>query len=106
MLRHMVYLNAKWEAQYPIEILKWGVIFFLILYTLVLVYAYTRTRRAVLLWNVLVSASVLTFLLVATKEWSRAYYGISLCLLLYLLMTGLWTALYLKFRRNMNPMKA
>lgn len=100
MLRHMVYLNGKWEGAYPIELIKWGVLAFLLLYILGLLFAFRKKAEKLLLFNVFVSMATGLFLVLANKEWSRAYYAMSLCLLFYVLSMGLWSCIYLKVKRN------
>lgn len=88
MLRHVIYLNSKWEKTVPIPIIKWIVLCFII--TLV-IRAYLKYREQNVHFKINTIAMALTigisgwtlyFLLFYNKGMNRAYYILSFCFIL------------------------
>ncbi|OZV11462.1 hypothetical protein CIW83_14360 [Tissierella sp. P1] len=88
MLRHVIYLNGKWEKAFPIPAMKWIAIS--IILALVII-AYLRYRKGNTDYNINIPVMLLTiimsiwtayFLLVYSTEKNRAYYILSICFLL------------------------
>lgn len=97
MLRHMVYLNGKWEKALPILTIKWIAISIIIVLVIV---AYLRYRNGEIkvqvsmipmILNIIVSAWTVYFLLVYSAERNRAYYILSIC---FILMTVFQNIIY------------
>lgn len=84
MLRHVVYLNGKWGANYPIETIKSVALVVLAFMILVMIFTLTRVgrgRRAALL-SILLSAIAFGFIVGQSPDVRKAYYlmGITLTL--------------------------
>lgn len=90
LLRHLVYLNGKWEKAVNIEMIKYSFIAFA---AAVIIFAVLR-KRSSLAGKVLISVSALVFsgyLLFFSKSMDRAYYAISLVLAAgFILETLVW----------------
>ena len=87
MLRHVIYLNGKWERGLPLVILKWVTIF-LILSLIILSIIKLFKRDVRFLDRIFLSLSMalglwtLYYILFRSTETNRAYYIVSLCLVL------------------------
>ncbi|MDO5062458.1 MAG: hypothetical protein Q4D77_04720 [Peptostreptococcaceae bacterium] len=98
MMRHVVYLNGKWEADYPIRILR-IVAIALLLIMVVQQIAGLRKRKEQkrVTWIIsLLTLCCAGFIFLANTEWSRAYYLMSMCLVLYTIFLNLWLMGYRK----------
>ena len=88
MLRHVVYLNGKWEQAVPVFTIRWIAIC-MIIALLILAYLQYRKQKAhfrfgsiVMLWTFGISAWTLYYLLFYNKGMNVAYYIISICFIL------------------------
>ena len=87
MLRHVVYLNGKWEKLVPVPILKVAVLFVILA---LLVIACNRFRKiksnvmlnAVGVLLVLLSIWTICFLIFSSTRINRSYYILSMCFVL------------------------
>lgn len=87
MLRHMIYLNGKWEKMLPLDIIKWFVVILILIITIIsLVSLLRRSNNNIgkLLKIISIALGIFTlyFLVFKSAEINRAYYIISLCLVL------------------------
>jgi len=88
MLRHMVYLNGKWEKMLPIATVKWIALFIVFALVIISCLQYSKRKRrfkadaAVTLLTIAISGWTVYFLLFYNTEMNRAYYILSLCLVL------------------------
>lgn len=97
MLRHVVYLNGKWEKAVPIQTIKWIVLLIIIAF-IVLVYLHYRKLKThymsttiAALITIAISAWTVYFLLFYNTGKNRAYYILSIC---FILVTALQNVLY------------
>lgn len=88
MLRHMVYLNSKWENAVPIPTIKWIAICII---TALIIIQYLRYRKRKVHYHVNTMVKLLTiaisgwtvyFLLFYNTGRNRAYYILSICFIL------------------------
>lgn len=100
MLRHMVYQNAKWEKAWPVPAIRWTA---MAVIAALLILAYIKYRRCasrrkydplVMLWTVIVSAGTIVYLLAYNAGKNRAYYLISLCFILAVIMQNIFHHCY------------
>ncbi len=88
MLRHVVYLNGKWEKSLPIPIIKWIAISIIIALVILAYLRYHKEKASfkvnmmVMLLTIAVSGWTVYFLLAYNTERNRAYYIISVCFIL------------------------
>lgn len=88
MLRHMVYLNDKWEKTVPLTAIKWTAIGFIILLSLNSYRLYqkrikpSKLSTAVMVLTFIVNMGSLAYLILQSDEVNRAYYIIGSCLIL------------------------
>lgn len=97
MLRHVVYLNGKWEKAVSIPTVKW-IMLLIIIALIVLVYLHYRKRKMhnmsttiAALITIAISGWTVYFLLFYNTGRNRAYYIISIC---FILVTVLQNILY------------
>lgn len=83
MLRHVVYLNGKWEKTLPIQTIKWIAISIIITLA-VLAYLHCRKKKAnswfnimAILLTIVISIGTVYFLLAYNTGKNRAYYILS-----------------------------
>lgn len=104
MMRYVVFMNQKWEAQYPITVLQYFSTAFLgILSVSIILYALKKKRSYAICKKILfmlIVAVMLTlvfifFTLVYSIESYRSYYFISLILGMIVLIQDLKTIVYL-----------
>ena len=88
MLRHVAYLNGKWEQAVPISVIRWIAICMVIALA-ILAYLHYRKQKAhfrfgviVMLWTFGLSAWTLYYLLFYNVEMNRAYYIMSISFIL------------------------
>lgn len=105
MMRHVVYMNHQWEAQYPIEVLRYNSIAVLaVLSVIVILYAlrkkrnYSFSKRTLLMIiaEVIFTLVFAFFTLVYSTESYRSYYFVSLILGVIALIQNLKTIVQLK----------
>lgn len=106
MLRHMIYLNGKWEKTYPLSSLKWLA---LILLAILLILLIQKSRKkevssqAKIASTLASSAAIILclasmgFMIFSSSQANRAYYPVSLLLIV---ATSLQGMLYLQIRKN------
>ncbi|MDO4711244.1 MAG: hypothetical protein Q4A75_04640 [Peptostreptococcaceae bacterium] len=99
MLRYMVYLNAKWEARFPVGMLKLAAVALLVALALYQIASYRKRGRSILPVVIAVPLTLYAAgsILMTDTQWSRAYYPISICLVLYGIAINLWS---ISFARN------
>lgn len=97
MLRHVVYLNGKWEKALPIQTIKWIVICIVII-LIIFVYLHYRKLKVnsqaniwAMLLTIAISGGTIYYLIVYSTENNRAYYILSIC---YILITLIQNTLY------------
>lgn len=105
MMRYVVYINHTWEEQYPIHVLQYSAIVFLVLlFAIILLYAkikkdnYIISKKAL---SMLIIGGVITlafvfFNLAYSTENYRSYYFISLILVIIALIQDIKIFVYLK----------
>lgn len=106
MLRHMVYLNGKWQAQYPIEKIKYLLVALLVILLIGLLFSLIRnkTKSMLLHWSAIVSLLFSTwtlyFLLFNSTDTYKAYYALSVCFVLITILQGCSGYCLIKFNRK------
>lgn len=94
MLRHMVYLNGKWEEKYPVEMLKYVLVVLLSLLLIGLILGLTKNHsRDMLVFlsgvvSVIISACTICFLLLNSTDTYKSYYALSICFVLITMIQG------------------
>lgn len=88
MLRHVIYLNSKWEKTVPISTIKWIAIC-IIITLVILVYlrysklkAHSQVNTMVMLLTIAISGLTVYFLTFYNTGRNRAYYILSICFIL------------------------
>ncbi|TJX12871.1 hypothetical protein E9840_11720 [Tissierella creatinini] len=87
MLRHVIYLNGKWEKIIPLDIIKWLVVVIILIITIISVISILKSSNnhiGKLLRIISVGLGIWTmyYLLFRSAGVNRAYYIICLCLVL------------------------
>lgn len=87
MLRHMIYLNGKWEKMLPLDIIKWFVVILILIITIISLISLLRRSNnniGMLLKMISTALGIFTlyFIVFKSAKINRAYYIISLCLVL------------------------
>ncbi len=87
MLRHVIYLNGKWERGLPLVILKWLAVFLILsLIILSIIKLFKKDVRFLDIIFIGMSMALglwtLYYIIFRSTETNRAYYIISLCLVL------------------------
>lgn len=94
MLRHVVYLNSKWEKTIPILTIKW-ISLCIIIALVIFVYLHYQKRKVhfintiVMLLTVAISGWTVYFLLFYNTARNRAYYILSICFILGTLLQNI-----------------
>lgn len=93
MMRHMVYLNGKWEQEFPIDTIRFiGIGLLIVLFFAgFLRYKKQKTGLRPFIFASGVTLMTIVFILLADTQWSRAYYAMAVCLVIYALLTNLWS---------------
>lgn len=87
MLRHVVYLNGKWEETLPVPTLKWIVVFVIIGLTILMILNFLkRSNHGIINWilfsiTILIHMWALYFIIFKDAEIYRAYYIMSMGLI-------------------------
>lgn len=95
MLRHVVYLNGKWERAFPIQIVKWVSICIIIGLIILISLNYLKRRKhyktniLTITWTMIVNGWTLYFLLAYSVEKNRAYYILAICFTLITLFQNM-----------------
>lgn len=94
MLRHMVYLNNKWDSKYPmaiyLNIFKGLGIVFIILNILRYIKSNKNFFKTILfLLNIVLNISILYFLVFYNKESIKSYYLLTICFNIILIFQNL-----------------
>jgi amino acid transporter len=88
MLRHVIYLNSKWEKMLPITKIRWIAIIIIIALMIISYLRYRNIRisskayTVTTILTIAVNGWVLYFLLFYSTETNRAYYILSVCFIL------------------------
>lgn len=89
MLRHMVYLNGKWEAAYPLPAIKWSILTLLAILLILLIQKIRKKEEIIrlspskilaLISSVLLCLASMSFIAFSSSKSNYAYYPISLLL--------------------------
>ncbi|MBU5428071.1 hypothetical protein KQI41_16890 [Tissierella pigra] len=95
MLRHVVYLNGKWEKNFPISTIKWiAICIIIVLVIFIFLDFFKRDKRyrakiLVMLWTMVTNGWTLYFLFAYGTERNRAYYILSICFILMTLFQNI-----------------
>ncbi|MSU02048.1 hypothetical protein [Tissierella pigra] len=95
MLRHVVYLNGKWEKSFPISTIKWiAICIIIVLIIFIFLDFFKRDKRyrakiLVMLWTMVTNGWTLYFLFAYGTERNRAYYILSICFILMTLFQNI-----------------
>ncbi len=88
MLRHVIYLNGKWEKALPIPMIKWIAISIIIAIVIIAYLCYRKEKTSskvnmvTMLFTIGVSGWTVYFLIAYSTERNRAYYILSICFIL------------------------
>ncbi len=94
MIRHVVYLNGKWESNYPMGIFRIAAIVLLLFFIfLQMIRIRKRKERLTTLFICLLTFCCAGFIFWMNTDWSRAYYLMSICLVIYGVLLNLWLIL-------------
>lgn len=97
MLRHVVYLNGKWEKTLPIPTIKWFSIYLIIIIVIFAVLRYykkdvnSKVNMVTISLTVAISGWTVYFMLTQNTVKNRLYYILSMC---YILITIFQNLLY------------
>ena len=92
MLRHIVYLNGKWEKTFPISTIKLVTICIIIALIILVFLNYFKRQKAhrvniwTIMWTMVISGWTIYFLLTYSTEINRVYYILSVCFILTTLL--------------------
>lgn len=101
MLRHMIYLNGKWEMMIPLDIVKWFAVILILSITIMTMISLLRKRnndigKLLKLISIGLGIFTLYFLLFKNAGLNRAYYISSLCLVLATIFQNVNNKIYEK----------
>lgn len=87
MLRHVIYLNGKWEKTLPLDIFKWLAVVVILIMTITSIMSLLKKKNSdidKILKIISIGLAIFTlyFLVFKSANINRAYYIISLCLVL------------------------
>lgn len=88
MLRHMAYLNGKWEKEFPIDMMKWIVVGMIIIFIIFICVHYIKEKRkfntsiALMVITIIINLWTVYYLLFNGTASNYAYYIISICLII------------------------
>lgn len=87
MLRHVIYLNGKWEKMLPLDLIKLLVVVVILIITAISIISLLKKKnndmdKFLKLISIALGMFTLYFLLFKSTNINRAYYIISLCLVL------------------------
>lgn len=109
MMRYVVFINNEWEAQYPIALLQYASIAFLVLFFVAII-LYIKTQKdnyfkskeflPMLVINIILTLAFVIFTLAYSTKSYRSYYFTSLILAVTTLIQDIKILLYLKRPAN------
>ena len=87
MLRHVVYLNGKWEKAFPLDMIKYFVLAVILIFMASIASKYFKNRNEIKRKNllfitigtVIISLWTVYFLIFYNAEINRAYYILGIC---------------------------
>lgn len=88
MLRHVIYLNGKWEKALPIATIKWIAVSTMVAIIIIAYLCYrkekpsSKVNMGTMLFTIALSGWTVYFLLAYNTERNRAYYILSICFIL------------------------
>lgn len=108
MARHVVYLNGKWEKILPINLIKWGTIYVLII-LMTLVYLRHKKENRISGINILamlvismMSIWTLYFLMAYSTARNRAYYILGSCFIIMTMLQHILCHLIFNKKKSTN----
>lgn len=109
MMRYVVFINNEWEAQYPIALLQYAAMAFLVLLSVAII-LYVKTKRdnyfkskkfsSMLVINIVLTLAFVIFTLAYSTKSYRSYYFTSLILAVTTLIQDIKVLLYLRRPAN------
>jgi len=109
MMRYVVFINNEWEAQYPIALLQYAAMAFLVLLSVAII-LYVKTKRdnyfkskkfsSMLVINIILTLAFVIFTLAYSTKSYRSYYFTSLILAVTTLIQDIKVLLYLRRPSN------
>lgn len=106
MMRYVVYINHKWEAQYPIASLQYIAIAILVLLVVITYIVFIKTRKdahalgkislAMMIMQAAITLAFVFFTLAYSAESFRSYYFVCLILAFTALIQDIKVLIYLK----------
>lgn len=108
MMRYVLFINKEWQSQYPISLLQWVSISFLVLlFVAIILYAkvkrgnYFKSRKflSMLIIDTILTFSYVIFTLTYSTESYRSYYFTTLILAITTLMQHIKILVYLKDKK-------
>jgi hypothetical protein len=106
MMRYVVYINHKWEAQYPIAALQYIAIAVLVLLVVITYVAFIKTKKdaralgkmslPMMIMQAAITLAYVFFTLSYSAESFRSYYFICLILAVIALIQDIKVLIYLK----------
>lgn len=103
MLRHVVYLNGKWEKAFPIDIIKYVVVALILTFIVFTVSKYFKYKNGiteknflfVTIGTVIISLWTVYFLIFYNAEINRAYYILGICFsIVSILQNVMWNFIF------------
>jgi hypothetical protein len=105
MLRHVVYLNGKWERAYPIESIKMIIIVILLLACLWLAFKVRRmtflgkVQKMGILASILLNGWALYFIVIYNPVSNKTYYILSMCFVLLTIFQNMTLYFIMKLKQ-------
>lgn len=108
MMRYVLFINKEWQSQYPISLLQWVSISFLVLlFVAIILYAkvnrgnYFKSKKflSMLIIDTILTFSYVIFTLTYSTESYRSYYFTTLILAITTLMQHIKILVYLKDKK-------
>ncbi len=98
MMRYVVFMNHKWEEQYPIASLQYAAVALLVAFAAAayLKYAKIKTALPMIVMQAVTTLVFVVFTLGFSTESFRSYYFISLILAIVALIQGIKVLMYSK----------
>src|SRR5690625_5040241 len=106
MLRHVIYLNGKWEENLPINTMKWITIILIIGFVIFAITRYFSKRvnsisnKLLILSIVVISTWTVYYIIVNNTEANPAYYIISICLVIGTIIQNILYQIHWSIRKN------
>jgi len=105
MMRYVVYINHKWEAQFPIAALQYAAIGLLVLLSVIIIlyikikkgnYIIGKKALPMLVMEVMITLAFVFFTLAYSTESYRSYYFTSMILAIIALIQDIKILIYIK----------